>query len=44
MTIIARNRAALVEALTFRGFFMVVDLPRRIRIEERRGMLIARVS
>lgn len=44
MTIIARDRAALVEALNFRGFFMVADLPRRIRITERRGMLIARVS
>jgi hypothetical protein len=44
MTIIARNRAALIQALAFRGFFMVADLPRRIRIEERRGMLIARVS
>ncbi|MDY7559915.1 hypothetical protein QN366_05065 [Pseudomonas sp. CCC3.2] len=44
MTIIARNRAALVEALNFQGFFYVSKLPGRIRITERRGMLIARVS
>ncbi|WP_267894461.1 hypothetical protein [Pseudomonas bohemica] len=44
MTIIARNRAALVQALANQGFFMVAALPRQIRIEARRGMLIARVS
>lgn len=44
MTIIATNRQALVEALKRQGFFFVADLPRSIHIQERRGMLIARVS
>lgn len=44
MTIVARNRKAMTEALNRQGFLLVADLPRRIRITERRGMLIARVS
>ncbi len=44
MTIIAINHKALSEALKNQGFFLVAQLPRPIRIETRRGMLIARVS
>ena len=44
MTIVAANRNALIEALQARGFILVADLPKPIRIETRRGMLIARVS
>ena len=44
MTIIARNAKAMTEALQRQGFFLVADLPRRIKIKTRRGMLIARVS
>lgn len=44
MTIIATDRKALIQALQRQGFSLVADLPRRIRIIERRGMLIARLS
>ncbi|SEM51011.1 hypothetical protein SAMN04487857_102364 [Pseudomonas sp. ok272] len=44
MTIIARNAKAMTEALHRQGFFLVADLPKRIRIQTRRGMLVARVS
>ncbi|MGO2200482.1 hypothetical protein [Pseudomonas helleri] len=44
MTIIATSRKTLIEALHRQGFFLVNELPRRIRITERRGMLIARLS
>lgn len=44
MTIIATNRKTLIQALHRQGFFLVNELPRPIRIEVRRGMLIARVS
>ncbi len=44
MTIIARNAKAMTEALQRRGFFLVADLPSRIKIQSRRGMLIARLS
>ncbi|KAA8560559.1 hypothetical protein FX985_00609 [Pseudomonas extremaustralis] len=44
MTIICRTAKQLTKALENQGFFLVSDLPRRIRIEVRRGMLIARVS
>lgn len=44
MTIIATNRKSLILALHRQGFFLVNELPRPIRIEVRRGMLIARVS
>ena len=43
MTIIATNRKSLIQALHRQGFSLVADLPRRIRITERRGMLIARL-
>lgn len=44
MTIIARTHAALSQALLKQGFFLVADLPRRISIQTRRGMLVARIS
>jgi hypothetical protein len=44
MTIIARNAKAMTEALQRQGFFLVADLPTRITIRTRRGMLIARFS
>ena len=44
MTIVCRTSAQLVEVLRRRGFFLVTDLPRPLRLETRRGMLIARVS
>ncbi|RVD77053.1 hypothetical protein [Pseudomonas koreensis] len=44
MTIIARNAKAMTEALHRQGFFLVADLPRRISIQTRRGMLVARIS
>ena len=43
MTIICRTAKQLTEALHQRGFFLVTDLPRPLRIEIRRGMLIARM-
>lgn len=43
MTITARTCKELTEALARRGFFLVADLPRPLRIEIRRGMLIARM-
>lgn len=44
MTIRAKTYAELTEALQSQGFFLVADLPRRIQIQTRRGMLVARVS
>lgn len=44
MTIIATNRKSLIQALHLQGFSLVADLPRPVRIEVRRGMLIARLS
>ena len=44
MTIIATNRKSLIQALHRQGFFLVNELPRPIRIEVRRGRLIAWVS
>ena len=44
MTIIATNRKSLIQALHRQGFSLVSDLPRPVRIEVRRGMLIARSS
>lgn len=44
MTILCRTSAQLVQALHRQGFFMVSELPRPLRIEVRRGMLIARLS
>ncbi|WP_414924193.1 hypothetical protein [Pseudomonas sp. IT-P291] len=44
MTIIARNAKAMTEALHRQGFFLVADLPTRIKIQSRRGMLIAQLS
>jgi hypothetical protein len=44
ITIIARTRQALTQALHRQGFSLVADLPARISISQRRGMLIARVS
>ncbi len=44
MTIICRTSKQLAEALHKQGFFLVSDLPRPLRLEVRRGMIIARVS
>ena len=44
IAIIARNHEALKQALHRQGFSLVADLPGRVRITQRRGMLIARVS
>lgn len=44
MTIIATNRKSLIQALHRQGFSLVSDLPNPVRIEVRRGMLIARLS
>jgi hypothetical protein len=44
MTIIATDYKAMNEALIRQGFFLVADLPRRIQIQTRRGMLVARIS
>ena len=44
MTIIATNRKSLIQALHRQGFSLVSELPRPVRIEVRRGMLIARLS
>ena len=44
MTIIATNRKSLIQALHRQGFSLVSDLPHPVRIEVRRGMLIARLS
>jgi hypothetical protein len=43
MTIVCRTAKELKEALHKRGFFLVTDLPRPLRVEIRRGMLIARM-
>lgn len=42
MTIICRTVNELRDALHKQGFFLVTDLPRPLRIEVRRGMLVAR--
>lgn len=44
MTIIARNAKAMTEALNHQGFFLVADLPKRISIQTRRGMLVVRLT
>jgi len=44
MTIICRTVSELRDALHKQGFFLVTDLPRPLRIEVRRGMLIARFA
>lgn len=44
MTIIAINHKAMNKALRNQGFLLVADLPRRISIQTRRGMLVARIS
>ena len=44
MTIIARNAKAMTEALQRQGFFLVADLPQRIKIQSRRGMLVVRLA
>jgi hypothetical protein len=43
MTIIAINYEAMNQALHRQGFFLVADLPRRISIQTRRGMLVVRL-
>ncbi|HWH86186.1 MAG TPA: hypothetical protein VNV36_05340 [Pseudomonas sp.] len=43
MTIIARNRRGIIQALQSQGFSLVTDLPNPIRIDDTpRGMLKAR--
>ena len=43
VAILAPNRKALADALKSQGFFLVVDLTRRVRVQvTARGMLIAR--
>ncbi|WP_262381516.1 hypothetical protein [Pseudomonas sp. WS 5410] len=44
MTIICRTVNELRDALHKQGFFLVADLPRPLRIEIRRGMLVARFT
>lgn len=44
MTIIAKNHAALKSALQRQGFFLVADLPKRIKVQIRRGMLVVRLK
>jgi len=44
MTIICRTARQLTQALQSQGFFLVTDLPRPLRIEVRRGMIIARFA
>lgn len=44
MTIICRTAKQLTKALQSQGFFLVADLPRPLRIEIRRGMLVARFA
>ena len=44
MIIVAKDRQSLIKALHRQGFLLVADLPKPVRIETRRGMLIARVS
>ena len=43
MTIICKTVKELRDALQSQGFFLVADLPRPLRIEIRRGMLVARM-
>ncbi|MCE4056326.1 hypothetical protein [Pseudomonas sp. Au-Pse12] len=44
VAIIAANRKAIIKALQSRGFSLVADLPRPLRVDIRRGMLIARMQ
>ena len=44
MTIICRTVNELRDALHKQGFFLVTDLPRPLRVEVRRGMLVARFA
>lgn len=44
MTIIATDYKAMNEALHRQGFFLVADLPQRIKVQTRRGMLVVRLS
>lgn len=44
MTIIARTHEALTKALLKQGFFLVADLPQRIKVQTRRDMLVVRLS
>ncbi len=44
MTIICKTVKELRDALQMQGFFLVADLPRPLRIEIRRGMLVARFT
>ncbi|WP_256349694.1 hypothetical protein [Pseudomonas gingeri] len=44
MIIIAKTAKELAKALQAQGFFLVTDLPRPLRIEIRRGMLVARFA
>ncbi len=44
MTIRAKTYAELTEALRNQGFFLVADLPQRIKVQTRRGMLVVRLS
>lgn len=43
MTITVKNCQELARALQQQGFFLVADLPRPLRVEIRRGLLIARM-
>lgn len=43
MTIVALNFKQLANALESHGFRLVTDLPRPLRIEIRRGAIIARM-
>lgn len=43
MTIIARNAKEMTQALNNQGFFLVADLPKRIKVQIRRGMLVVRL-
>ena len=44
MTIICKTVKELRDALHLQGFFLVTDLPRPLRVEVRRGMLVARFA
>ncbi|SEC26332.1 hypothetical protein SAMN05216178_4020 [Pseudomonas saponiphila] len=43
MTITVKNCQELARALQMRGFLLVADLPRPLRIDIRRGVIIARM-
>ena len=45
VAVLATYQTAIAKALIAQGFFLVVDLPKPVRLEHTpRGMLIARVS